>query len=163
MIVVSKRMAGSIAMLAFTGFCLMMVVGACQRSEQKVADAKGKVADAKEVVAEANQDLKEASRDVRADWEENWVAFKRDIDTRVSDNERRILELRSEVANIDTRYQASYNTSIDEAERRNNELRDRVANYKHEGDANWEVFKTDIGRDFDALKIALGNITIANN
>lgn len=160
MIQVAKWLWENTAKLGLIGFCLMILVAGCQPADEKVADAKGKVQDAREDVAVAQQDLKEASREARAEWQADWLAFKTDINKKVADNERRILELRSEVARLDVRYQSEYSTNLDEVERRNNELRERVNNSTDEGDARWEAFKTDVGRDFDNLKTSIENIKI---
>lgn len=146
----------SISTFMATGFCLALVLAACEQPEQKVKDAKNEV-------AEANQDLKEATREVRAQWQEDWLKFKRDSDEEIAINERRIIQLRKEVNDIDTRYRAKYTTLIDDIERRNNERRDRVNNYKDEGDERWEQFKKDMQRETDDLKSSLGSITIKNS
>lgn len=155
MILAPKWLCGSTAMLALTACGLMTGIAACNTSEKKVADAR-------ESVAEANQDLNEASRDARTDWQEDWLGFKREINEDVSKNERRIMELRSEVAQIDTQYQDEYNVMINDAERRNYELRDRVNNYYNEGDQKWMVFKTDVRQDFDDLETSIRNIMVKN-
>ncbi len=139
-----------------TGFCLAILLVACQQPEKKVETAKEKVADAK-------QDLKEAKREVRAEWQENWLKFKRDNDKEIADAERRIIDLRKEVNGVDTRYRAKYNVRIDELEKRNNELRDRVNNYRDEGDVRWGEFKEGMKHDMDDLKSSLKNITIKNS
>ncbi len=139
-----------------TGFCLAILLVACQKPEAKVENAKEKIAD-------ANQDLKEAKREARAEWQENWLKFKRDNDEEIASNERRILELRKDVKDVDARYRGKYNTRIDELEHRNNDLRDRVNNYKDAGDERWEEFKKDMKRDMDDLRSSLKNVTIKNN
>lgn len=163
MTVASKHIRGSTARSALTGFCLLALIAGCsQRAEQKVADAKGEVLDAKENMAEATQDLHDATQEARAEWKASWVSFKNDFDKDLADNEASIATLRAEVAGIDGSYQSKYNEIIDEAERKNNELKDRVNNYKDEGDAKWELFKTDATRDLDDLKAAIKNISITN-
>ncbi len=146
----------SLSTLIATGLCLALVLAACEKPEEKVKEAKNEV-------AEANQDLKEATREVRAQWQEDWLKFKRDSDEEIAINERRIIQLRKEVNDIDTRYRAKYTTLIDDLERRNNERRDRVNNYKDEGDERWEQFKKDMQRETDDLKSSLGGITIKNS
>ena len=139
-----------------TGVCLAVLLVACQKPEEKVGNAKEKV-------ASANQDLKEAKREARSEWQEAWLKFKRDNDSDIADNERRIMELRKEVSKVNTRYRANYTVRIDTLELRNNELRDRVNNYKDEGDAKWQEFKNDSKRDMDELKSSLKKITIKNS
>jgi hypothetical protein len=138
-----------------TGLGLAFLLAACQQPEQKVADAKANV-------ATANQDLKEARRDAGTVWQETWLKFKRDNDESIASNERRILELRKEVAAVDARYRATYTVRIDKLEARNNEIRDRVNNVKDEGDARWETFKSDTKHDLDDLTSSLENITVRN-
>jgi Zn-dependent M32 family carboxypeptidase len=135
--------------------CLAILLSACQTPEQKVVEAKEKVTD-------ATQDLKEATREVRAQWQEDWLTFKRDNDKDIAANERRIIELRKEVTNINTRYRPTYNARIDELERGNNELRDRVNNCRDEGNERWEAFKRDTQRTMDTLKTTLSSMTIKN-
>lgn len=143
------------AMLALAACGLTIVVAACNSSEQKVASARDNV-------AAANQDLNEASRNARVAWQEDWVNFKREINEDLTKNERRILDLRAEVALLDTQYQDKYNTRINDAERRNVELRDRVNNYQDQGDEKWAVFKTDVRQDFDDLEVSIRNIDVRN-
>ena len=163
MTMASKRARRNTARSALTGFCLLVLIAGCgQRAEQKVADAKGQVLDAKENMAEATQDLHDATQEARAEWKASWVSFKNDFDKDLADNEASIATLRAEVARIDESYQSKYNETLDEAERKNKELRDRVNNYKDEGDAKWELFKTDATRDLDDLKAGIKNMAITN-
>jgi hypothetical protein len=129
---------------------------ACQTPADKVDTAKVDV-------ATANQDLKDAKREVRADWQEEWLTFKRANDTAIAENERRFIELRGKAKDVALSGRAAYTGRIDACERRNNEIRDRVNNYKDEGDAGWQVFKKAIGRDMDDLKTSCQNIMIASN
>ena len=163
MTMASKRMRGSTGGISLAGFCLVVLIAGCsQRAEQKVADAKGNLSDAKENVSEATQDLQDATHEARAEWKESWVSYKNDFDKELADNETSIAALRSEVAAIDASYRSKYNESIDQAERKDNELKDRVNNYQDEGDAKWELFKTDTSRELDELQATLKNITITN-
>lgn len=141
--------------LAIAGFLSTLLFTGCQRPEDKVETAKEKL-------AEAKQDLKEASRDARADWQEAWLTVKRDYDKEVAINERRIIDLRKEVATIDMRYRSTYNIRIDDLERRNTELRERLNHYNNQGDQQWEEFKTGLKREMDDLQSSLKNITIKN-
>jgi len=113
-------------------------------------------------VANANQDLKDARREVRADWQEEWLAFKRTNDMAIAENERRFIELRSKAIDVDLTSRAAYTGRIDACERRNNDIRDRVNNYKDEGVAEWQIFKKAIGRDIDDLNMSCQNIMIAS-
>jgi len=154
-----------VAGLVLTGFCLMLGLAACSK-EKAVASAKEEVAEAKqearEEVAEATHELNVATQEARADWLENWATFKRETDERMTAIDRRISELRLEVARVDVRYQDEYNKRIDDVERMNNELRARVSDYKDEGDVKWEAFKAEVARDLDALDTAVKNIVVDN-
>lgn len=136
--------------------CCAFLLMSCQTPADKVDNAKVDV-------ATANQDLKDAKREVRADWQEDWLAFKRTNDTAIAENERRFIELRAKTKDIDARDRATYAGRIDACERRNNEIRDRVNSYKDDGDAGWQEFKKSVGRDMDDLKIACRDIPIARN
>jgi cell division septation protein DedD len=163
MTVASQRIHGSAASIALAVVCLVLLSAGCSKhAEQKVADAKGKVADAKEKVGEATEDLQSAQRDERSEWKQSWLSFKNDFDKDLTDNEAGIAARRAEVEKIDAGNRSRYNASLDDAERKNNELRDRVNNYKDEGDAKWELFKTDTRRELDDLKATIKDISIKN-
>ena len=136
--------------------CLAVLLAACQQREDKVDNAKDKV-------ISANQDLKEAKRESRTEWQEDWVNFKRENDSAIADNERRIIELRKEVNAVDLRYRDQYTVNIDKLEIRKNELRDRVNSATDEGDVRWTDFKKDMKRDMDDLKASLKSITVKNS
>jgi hypothetical protein len=135
--------------------CLTLLLTACQQSREE----SGIVIDR---VATVNQGLKQAGRQLRPAWEKAWLKFKRENDTDVANNERRIVELRANVIKANTQFRASYTVRIDELERRNNELRDRTDNYKDKGDAKWVAFKHGSKRDMDRLKSLLKKTTIKN-
>jgi hypothetical protein len=136
--------------------CCSFLLMACQTPSEKINNAKVEV-------ATANQDLKDARREVRADWQEEWLTFKRGNDTAIAENERRFIELRGKTKDVAVRDRTSYAGRIDACEVRNNELRDRVNSYKDGGDASWQEFKKTVGRDMDELKIACRDIPIAKN
>lgn len=139
-----------------TSMCCAVLLMGCQTPSDKVDNAKVDVAN-------ANQDLKDARREVRADWQEEWLEFKRTNDASIAENERRFIELRGKAKDVNARERAAFTGRIDACERRNNDIRDRVNNYKDEGDAGWQVFKKAIGRDMDDLKVSCKNIMIASN
>jgi hypothetical protein len=141
---------------------MLLTAGCSKHAEQKVADAKGKVSEAKENVADATQDLKQATDEARADWKQNWLSYKSDVDKGVADNETSIAALRTEVAKLDTSYQAKYTARLDDAERKNHELKNRVTDYQDEGDAKWELFKTDTTRELGELKTTIKSIFVTN-
>lgn len=144
------------AMYVVASMCCAFLLMSCQTPADKVDNAKVEV-------ATANQDLKDARREVRADWQEDWLAFKRANDTAVADHERRFIELRAKAKDVDVRDRTAYADRIDACERRNNEIRDRVNTYKDEGDARWQEFKTSVGRDMDDLNRSCRDIPIARN
>lgn len=146
----------NLASIIAGGACLALLLAACQTPETKVDAAKDNVAD-------ANQDLKEVTREMRAQWQEDWLAFKRANDEVVADNERSIMQFRSDVRAVDQRYRGKYTTLVDDIERRNNELRDRVNNYEITGEVKWEEFKKDIKRDMDDLISSRKNVSITNS
>jgi len=148
----SRHFTHSVKFIA-TGVCLTLLLVGCQKPMEKSGITIEKVAN-------VNQGLKGATRAVRPAWQEAWLTFKRDNDTDIADNERRITALRKEVGKANSRFRASYNMRIDELERRNNKLRDRVNNCKDEGDAKWVAFKHGAKRDMDGLKSLLKKTTI---
>ena len=151
----SRYFTSSVKLIA-TSVCLTLLLVACQKPRENSRIAI-------ESVANVNQGGHEASREVRPAWQEAWLKFKRDNDTDVADNERRIIELREHVGKANARFRASYSVRIDELERRNNELRDRTDNYRDKGDAKWLAFKHGSERDMDGLKLLLKKTIIKNN
>jgi len=141
--------------LVATGACLTLLLGACQQPTQKSGTAIDKM-------ATVHQAQVGATSEVRPAWQEAWLKFKRENDTDVANNKRRIIELRENVGKANARFRASYNVRIDELERRNNELRDRTDNYKDQGEAKWVGFKHGSKRDMDGLKSLLKKTTIKN-
>jgi len=136
---------------------------ACQKSaEEKVADARGKLVEEQKEASQANQELQETKREVRAEWQQDWVTFKTEMDERVAQIERLILDRRVEVAKLDENYRDKYDDLLDDMEHKNIELRDRVAGATDEGDVAWEQFKTDTRKTFDDLEQAIRDIDIAN-
>lgn len=151
----SHQFTQFVALLA-GGCCLSVLLSACNKPEEKVADAREKV-------TSANQELKEAKREARTEWQADWVKFKAENDEDMAANERRIIVLRKELSTIDAPYRAKYTARIDELAKRNYEPRDRVNNYKDTGDEQWNIFKQDVKREMDDLKSSLKNITIKNS
>jgi hypothetical protein len=141
--------------LVATGACLTLLLGACQQPREKSGTAIDKM-------ATVHQAQVGATSKVRPAWQEAWLKFKRENDTDVANNKRRIIELRENVGKANARFRASYNVRIDELERRNNELRDRIDNYKDQGEAKWVGFKLGSKRDMDGLKSLLKKTTIKN-
>ncbi len=149
---ISRYFTGAMWFIA-TGVCLTVLLVACHKPEETIESAIQRYAD-------ANQALRKATREVRPAWREAWLKFKRENDTDITENELRIIELRKQVGNANTRFRAIYNVRIDELQRRNNELRNRTDNYRDEGDAKWVVFKNGSKRDMDYLKSLLKKTTI---
>ena len=82
MITVSKSLMRTAFVRVMTpAFCVGLALTGCQKSDARIEEAKEKVVDAR-------QELKEIRRDVRADWQEDWVKFKRDNDVQRTTDDR---------------------------------------------------------------------------
>ena len=104
------------------------------------------------------QNLSGVKREGSAEWQEDWVRFKRGVDKELADNERRIRELRTKVNELDVHTRAAYNARINDIERKNNAFRERVNNYKNTGDEDWEQFKKSIKREMNEINSRGKNI-----
>jgi hypothetical protein len=149
--------------MAFT-FALagLFALAACESRNERAQADRGDLQDEQENVAEqqreleqAQQELTEAQRQGRAEWQQDYLSFKRDMVQELADNEKLILEKREEATTLDSQAQARYNTAIAEAERRNNELRDQLDNATDAGEEAWaqtkEQFRTAVNQVEESL------------
>jgi hypothetical protein len=148
--------------LAVAGCCLIMLA-ACQNQQEKVAAEREDLQEEKQDVVEATQELNEAQRAARAEWQQDYISFKRDVTAKVAANEQLILERRSEVARLAENAQEQYDDMLDDVEHKNYELRDRVNNAMDEGDVAWGQFKKDVTQAFDDLEASIKSINVAQN
>jgi ribosomal protein L3 len=78
---------------------------------------------------------------------------------KITENEKKITELRLKKDKINAENRAKYESKIDEFKKRNNELRKRITlNYKNEGKEKWESFKKEFNHDMDEFGEALKDV-----
>jgi uncharacterized protein YpmB len=108
-----------------------------------------------EVTTDANLDSAKANLK-RAHKELNsaYAPFRRDAETQINDNDRKIKELRAGVIKPDkSKVNEIRNQKIDDLQKRNTILRNRLYAYETER-TDWEVFKSTFNRDKEKLHAA---------
>lgn len=148
----------------------LFVIGACESRNERAEADRGDLQDEQENVAEqerelqeARMELTEAQREARAEWQQDYLAFKREMVQELADNEKAILEQREKATTLDSEAQARFNTAIAEAERRNNELRDQLNNATDAGDEAWTQFKDQFRTTVNQVEESINNIDNADN
>lgn len=134
-----------------TGFVLFGLVSGCSKKsdEQKVADAKAEVVDATQNVVEAIN-------------HEEWVRFKTESETKITNNDRIIAEYKTKMTMTSGKLRAKYDKKIDELELKNKTLKTKLSEYKESGKSAWEQFKGEYNRDIDELGLALNAFVVDN-
>jgi peptidoglycan hydrolase CwlO-like protein len=120
-----------------------VILSGCQTPAQKVDTAQEKVDSAK-------ADLNTAKAELNAEY----PAFKRDADEQISDNDKKITELRAKLKKFGP--SPPYNIrqkKIDTLEKENSDLRGRLYGYETQR-TDWVAFKVRFNHDKDDLNQA---------
>jgi hypothetical protein len=134
-------MMNNIVTFAVVGLVAGMLFTGCEKSSEQ------KVAGAKENLGEAKQDLKDAQAKYLAEWQ----TFKRESDSTIAVNEKRIDAFKEKMGKASTKVKAKYSKEVAELEQKNHDLKKKLDEYKDEGQSKWEEFKTNFNRDMDAI------------
>ena len=144
--------------LTATTLVAVAFVVSCQSPTEKVAAAQENVQDAKQ---DLKLDQKNAAvAEQKMATAEEWKAFKTESETQITDNDKRIAILKSNMRNEGRTKDADYARRIDTLELRNKDLKYRMDTYDKGGKSNWETFKTEFKTDLDGLGQSLKNFTV---
>jgi chromosome segregation ATPase len=131
----------------------------CQDSTKKEAEARKDVEEARTDLNEAKTELANARK---AATEEEWQSFKASTNATIDQNEKRIVELRSQMKKTGQSMDDEYAKRINELEARNREIKQKVDAYKNRASDDWETFKEEYNSDMDDLGRSLNNFTVDN-
>jgi chromosome segregation ATPase len=149
----------SIIFSVATSVALVAILMGCQSAAQKEEVAQDKVQDAK-------QDLKEVQNDINTEAQkvataEEWKEFRIATEEKISDNEKRIAELKVKIKKEGKTLDAVRENKIDKLQQQNRDFRERLDAYE-KNQSDWESFKEEFNRDMDELGKALKDLTVDN-
>jgi peptidoglycan hydrolase CwlO-like protein len=119
----------------------------CKNSAEKVENAQ-------ENVNDANKDLNKAEEDYQREIED----YRRETANEISENERKIEELRARADQEKKEVRADYNKKVDELQERNTRMKTRMDEYKADNREGWQNFKKEWRHDMDELGQAFRDI-----
>ena len=111
----------------------------CKSAQQKETAAKQNVANAK-------QNLE----DTEAANANDWMQFKKDAQKKITDNEKRIADLKVQMNKPGNTFDGIYRNRIEKLEAKNTELKSRLNNYDG-NQTGWKTFKNDFNRDMNEV------------
>lgn len=131
------------------GFLSISLFTYCNKSQNKIEEAK-------EEVKAAEQDLKAAE----ADYLEEVRNFKEETEMKIDENKNQIEILREQRSSRKTTAEKEmYDKKIADIEKRNEELRNKLKEYREEiRTEKWESFKREVNHDVDELSRAIEDI-----
>jgi hypothetical protein len=118
------------------------------------AQENKKAAKARKEVSKAEKNLQEA----KIDSAEDFYRFKKDAEFRISENEKRIAELKAKRSNDSEEARKKYDDKVLTLERKNNELRKRINDANTTKTDMWTSFKRGFNNDMKSLEDAIKNI-----
>ncbi|MFN0275997.1 MAG: hypothetical protein ACKVPJ_09645 [Chitinophagales bacterium] len=124
----------------------------CQTVEQKAADANEKVEDAKK---DANALALETANAAE------WKIFKSESELKIKENEKRIGELKIQMAKPGKILDPIYTKRINTMEQQNKDLEARMEAYA-KNQSDWETFKREFNYDINELGLAIEAFSVDN-
>lgn len=118
------------------------------------AQENKKAARARKEVSEAKKDLKEAKIDSAADFQ----LFKKEAELKISNNQKKIAELKAKKTNDTKEVRKKYNQKVLAIEKSNNELRERIKRSNSTKTNLWVSFKRGFNRDMAAVETAIRDL-----
>lgn len=153
-LIIMKKLPFKIVVIAFLA---TLFVTSCQDSTKKEAEAREDLEKAKTDLNEAKTEYANARK---AATEEEWQSFKESTNATIDKNEKRIIELRSQMKKNGQSMDEQYAKRIDELEVRNREIKEKVNAYKNSASDDWKTFKEEYNSDMDDLGRSLNNFTV---
>ena len=103
---------------------------------------------ARKNLSEAKSDLKKAKLDSIAEYKE----FRKESMAKITDNEKKIAELKLKQKVENKERQNKYDERINLIERKNLSLQRRVDEYRADGNTNWAIFKKEFNEEMNYLQ-----------
>lgn len=133
----------------------LLFAGCTSSTENEKSDETKKIDNA---IDNAKKDLEAA----KEEYEKQYKAFKIESESKITENERIITELKSKPKNKDKAIQAEIDKTLTELADKNHSLKDEIENYRDNDYDKWEAFKDEFNRDMDNLGEALKDLTKEN-
>jgi hypothetical protein len=124
-----------------------------QEPDKKTEKAKENLQDEKKDVVAAQKDLTEAQND-------DYLAFNKESDLRIKNNEKSIADLNDKISNIENKDKAKNQIRVNDLETKNFSLQKDLIDYKDEGQEKWATFKFKFNYDMVELEKALKDFTV---
>jgi chromosome segregation ATPase len=152
-------MKRTILTLAVTMFMAGNVFTSCKSNSDKEEDAI-------ENVQDAEQNLEDVTEDINNDAitkanDEEWQTYKTEANNTISENEKRIADLKKAMKKPGTTFDATYEKNIDALEDRNAALKTKIDNYEN-NQTDWTSFKREFSSDMKEIGVALKDLTVNN-
>ena len=142
------------ALSVITFFTAVILIG-CESTDQKEETTEIKVEATDTTKTDAN------TVTVKTATSEEWKEFKTEATLRISENEKKIAELKAKVQKPGKLFDEMREKKIKNLELKNKELRDRIANYETT-QSDWEKFKQEFNHDMDELGQAIKDLVVDN-
>lgn len=152
-------MKKSILVLAVTTFIAGNVFTSCKSNTDKEEDAIENVQDAKDNLEEVTEDINNDAITKANDAE--WQTYKKEANTTIAENEKRIAELKKAMKKPGTTFDATYEKSIDGLEDRNEALKSKISDYEN-NQTDWASFKREFSSDMNEIGASLKDLTVNN-
>ena len=151
-----KKSILAVALFAFMAGTISTSYG--QVRDQKSFSERGNVQESNRDRTDAKQDYKEVQR--KSDFE--FQKFKKECQSKIRNNEKRISVLKVKISKFSTREKAEYQRNLRVLEQKNAGLKRKLANYKEKQQDKWMSFKREIDRDIDEVGRELRDFSVDN-
>ncbi len=141
-----------LSLCASTIMISAILIGGCSTPAEKVENAQ-------KDVTEAKIDLEKANKA----YEDDIANYRTETANKVIANNKSIAEFNARIELEKKEAQADYKKRIIELEQKNSDMKKKLDDYKMSGKENWEIFKSEFGRDMDELGKAFSSFTTTKN
>ena len=128
----------------------------CKSNSSNVNEEYYTAQDAKKKMANSEKEIASAQKDIYSDFQK----FIKEANTKISRIEKNISELKLKSIEDKKKANEGYFIKIKDLEKSNDVLKMELENYVHEGNGNWQTFKTDFYHNLDELEIAFNDATV---